>query len=70
MCGTSSPKPPPPPPAAPPVLEQMAPKSAASDGDSKTRKKAKGLSRYKVQKTGEKSNKSLGGIPTKIGTGQ
>lgn len=71
MCGApSSPPPAPPPPAAPPVLEQTAPKSAASGGDSKTKKKAQGLSRYKVQPTGtKKSTTSLGGIPTKTGAG-
>ena len=80
MCGSSNnpPPPPPPPPPAPPVLEQVAPKSADSDRESKTKKKAKGLSRYKYKAKGlsryknddkgsSSSSASLGGIPKKTG---
>lgn len=70
MCGAPSAPPPPPAPVAPPVLEQIAPKSASSDTESQTKKKAKGLSRYKVKTSSVKpSTSSLGGIPTKTGTG-
>jgi hypothetical protein len=52
---------------APPVLEQIAPKSASSS-DSQTRKKAKGLSRYKIDASSvTPSTSGLGGIPTKTG---
>jgi hypothetical protein len=68
MCGSSNaPPPPPPPPPAPPVLEQIAPKSADSGKESKTKKKAKGLSRYKYDDKGSSSSSSLGGIPKKTG---
>jgi len=67
MCGAPDIKPPPPPPIAPPVLEQVAPKSASSS-DSQTRKKAKGLSRYKIDESSVTPNTSgLGGIPKKTG---
>ena len=73
MCGSTSvpaPPPPPPPPAAPPVLEQIAPKSASSDGESKIKKKSKGLSRYKMGSTSNKQKSTgLGGIPKKSGAG-
>lgn len=72
MCGSSpTPPPPPPPPAPPPVLEQVAPKSANS-GDNQQKKKAKGLSRYNIDKKARQMAtgvSSLGGISKKNGTG-
>lgn len=72
MCSSpDAPAPPPPPPKAPPVLEQIAPKSAKDSDSSKIKKKAKGLSRYKMDSSNSGSSKggSLGGIPKKTGTG-
>jgi hypothetical protein len=70
MCSAPKYTPPPPPPAAPPVLEQLAPKSATA-GESRTRKKARGLSRYKIDTTGSTAETmtGLGSMPKKSGAG-
>lgn len=68
MCMAPDIKAPPPPPMAPTVLEQIAPKSAGSESESKTTKNRKGLSRYKVDASSVTPSASgLGGIPKKTG---
>ena len=68
MCSGPSYTPPPPPPAAPPTLDQLAPKSASTSDNARTKKKS-GLSRYRMDATaGATRPTGLGSIPKKTGS--
>ena len=71
MCSGPSYTPPPPPPAAPPTLDQLAPKSA-SKSETAVKKKKSGLSRYRMDATGQQTGTmrptGLGSIPKKTGS--